>query len=532
MITIIAGGVIVALGGAILIWWMTNRLKAGRGRTFLRLVTLPLLVVLVAAASLYMVRAQSQLLPESTPLLAASESMNVQMGTLTQTLSSTGSLATADQKTLTFATSAPVTQVLVSEGDTVKAGDVLATVDSTSVDAQIRDAQTNLQSAQNALTALQAPPSDLDLKSAQLSVDAAEASLSGASQTGSSDTDIQIAALQAELAKNQLWQQQLSSGGSNPNQPNAYANSVMTAASLAQAESNVTAQEMSATEVANTGPDASQLSSANAQLTSAQANLDALTTGASDSQIRQAQINVETAQLALDEAETLRDNTQIVAPFDEIVAAVDLAVGEMPGAGSITLLDTSHYTITLSVDEKDITQLAVGQQVNVTVEALNNAAVTGTVTQVDPTPASTSNLVTYDVDVTLDGASVALRPGMTAIANVILNQVNNVIVIPNRFISTNAATGESSVEVETGTGSYAAVPVTLGATTDSESVVTNGLNVGETIVVLSSGTSGTSTQQRSGLGLLGGGALGGGGAPPGEFGGGGGFTRGSGGRGG
>ncbi|MBI1257715.1 MAG: efflux RND transporter periplasmic adaptor subunit [Chloroflexi bacterium] len=514
----IAGAAIVALGSAILIWWLTSRLKSSLVRKTVRIVGLPLLFAGVGVAGFVMARSQTDLVPQTTPITVVSESMKAQLGTLTQTLSSTGALTSADEKTLTFSTSAPVTAVNVKVGDTVKAGDVLATVATTDLDAQIASAQLSLDTAQASLDALKAPASDYDVKSAKLSVEAAQASLSSAAQSGTTATDIEIANIQVELAKNSLWQSQLnrdmSAARSNPNATNAYASQVASDASLASAEANVTAQELSAQATANDTSNSSQLSSASASLTSAQANLNELLAGASDSEIRQAEINVETAQLALDSAEKARSDASIIAPFDGVVAAVDLSVGTMPGSSGITLLDTSHYTITLSVDEKDITQLAVGQQVDVTVQALNNAQITGTVTHVDPTPASTTNLVTYNVEVTLDNSDAGLRPGMTAVANVILNQVGSVIVIPNRFITTNAVTNQSTVKVETAGGVYTDTPVTLGAVTDSESVVSGGLNVGQTIVILASGSSSSTTSGNS-LGLLGGlGGAGGAGGPP------------------
>ena len=516
LISTIAGTVVVVLAGAILIWGLTSRLHSGLLRKLLRIVALPLFMVGIGVTGFVMARSSATLVPQTTPITVVSETTKTQLGTLTQTLSSTGALTSADEKTLTFGASAPVTQVAVAVGATVKAGDVLAQMDTTDIDANIRDAQFNLDSAQAALDALKAPATDLDVQSAKLSVQAAEASLSSASQTGSSDTDKQIAALQEELSKNSLWQSQLSrdmsTSKSNPNAANAYASQVASDASLASAATNVEIQTLSSEATINKTADSSQLSSASAQLTSAQATLNELLAGASDAELRQAEISVETAQLSLDAAEKNKTDAELIAPFDGVVASVDLAVGEMPGTGGITLIDSSHYTITLSVDEKDITQLAVGQKVDVTVQALNNAKLTGTVTHVDPTPASTSNLVTYDVEVTLDSTEAALRPGMTAVANVILKQVGNVIVLPNRFITTNATTNQSTVKVETANGVYTDVPVTLGATTDTESVVSSGLNVGQTLVILSSGSSTTTTTGNS-LGLLGG--LGGAGGPPG-----------------
>ncbi len=221
--------------------------------------------------------------------------------------------------------------------------------------------------------------------------------------------------------------------------------------------------------------------------------------------VRKAQINIETAQLNLDSIEQQRDEAEIVAPFDGIVAAVNVEVGEMPpNSGAITLIDTNNYTITLSVDEKDIAQLAQGQAVNVSLQALNNVTLSGNVTRVDLSPSSTSDLVTYNVEVTLNPANAPVRPGMSAVANVVLNELNNVLVVPNRFITVNDRTQQSTVKVETADGTYTDVPVTIGAQTDSESAITAGINTGDKLVILASAATSGATRQGAGLGLFGG----------------------------
>ncbi|MEO8396701.1 MAG: HlyD family efflux transporter periplasmic adaptor subunit, partial [Chloroflexota bacterium] len=351
------------------------------------------------------------------------------------------------------------------------------------------------------------------------------------SQTGSTATDIQIAQLQEELSKNSLYQAQLnrdmSAASARPNAPNAQANDIQTTASLAQSESNVDISQLNYQSTVNDGPNASQLSSANAQLLSAQANLNSLTAGPDANQLRQAQIAVQTAQLSLDQAQTLRDNAVLKAPFDGVVAAVNIVQGTIPpSAGAITLINTSGYTITLSVDEKDITKLAVGQPVSLSVQALRNATVIGTVTRIDPAPTLSGQLVNYDVQVTLSGSEQRLRPGMTAVADVTLNQLDNILVLPNRFLTTNSTTNVSSVKVMTGTNNYQDVVVTLGTQTTSESQILSGLTAGQTVVILpAAGEAGAG----AGLGLFGRGAAGGGAFPGGGAAGGGAFPGGGGG---
>ncbi|MEO8395275.1 MAG: efflux RND transporter periplasmic adaptor subunit, partial [Chloroflexota bacterium] len=496
--------------------------------------------ILVFTVGILMARARvTTFVPQqTTPIIQPIESMTVKPGTLTVTLSSTGALTPADNQVLSFGASAPVTDVKVAVGDQVHAGDIMAQLDTTNIDAQIRNAQIGLTQAQNSLNALTAPPREIDLKIAEEGVTAAQASLSGASQTGSTATDIQIAQLQEEISKNSLWQAQLnrdmSAASARPNAPNADANNIQTAASLAQSQSNVDISQLNYQSTANDGPNASQLSSASAQLLSAQANLNSLTAGPDANQLRQAQIAVETAQLSLDQAQTLRDNAVLKAPFDGVVAAVNIVQGAIPpSTGAITLINISGYTITLSVDEKDITKLAVGQLVSLSVQALRNATVTGTVTRINPAPTLSGQLVNYAVQVTLSGSEQRLRPGMTAVADVTLNQLDNILVLPNRFLTTNATTNVSTVKVMTGTNNYQDVVVTLGTQTTSESQILSGLTAGQTVVILPA--AGEAGAGAAGFGLFGrgAGAPGGGGAFPGAgAAGGGGFTGGGGGGGG
>jgi HlyD family secretion protein len=505
--SIIAAPVILALGGTILIWWWTRRLSlSGVIRALVRFAGIPLFVVLVGVGT-FLANRSSPAAAQEAAVVTPSETMNVQKGTLTVTLNATGSLTPADEEVLTFDVSVPITDVMVSVGDHVQAGDVLARVDSTSIDAQIHSLQLNLEGAQNSLAALQEPPSEIEIELAQAQVQAAQASLSVASLNGPSAQDIEIARLNVELAKNSLWQAQVSRDAAE-NKPfagqenNAYANDVQQAAQLQQSDTNISIAQNNYESTANEGPNASGLASGNASLISAQANLDSLMAGADEAQLRKAEISVETAQLALDSAKKTLDETTLTAPFDGIVASVDFVKGTLPG--SITLIDTSSYTIMLSVDEQDITQLQVGQAVSLEVEALDNVKIPGTVSHIDPAPVSSESgqLVTYNVEVTLNSTDQLLRPGMSTVATVTLNQINDVIVVPNRFITVDATTQQATVKIETAPGKFEDIPVILGTRTDSESEVVSGLEVGQTLVILPS-TSETTT--RTGFGLFPGG---------------------------
>ena len=100
-------------------------------------------------------------------------------------------------------------------------------------------------------------------------------------------------------------------------------------------------------------------------------------------------------------------------------------------------------------------------------------------------------------------------------------------MLPNRFLTTNATTKQTTVKVMTGTNVYQDVVVTLGTQTTSESQILSGLTAGQTVVILPA--AGQSGAGAAGFGLFGRGAGGaGGGGFPGGGAGGGGFPGGGG----
>ena len=534
--TIVLASVAAFLIAVGVIWWLTKRLtKPGVLRTMIRLAglaSLTLVAVIVGLTSMQS-QAQTTVAIATTPIVA--ERATAELGTLKVTLDAVGSLEPVNVQDLTFGTSAAVKEVLVSVGDTVHAGDVLARMDSTDLEARLRDAELSLAQAQASLDSVLASATQLEIAAAEANITLAQAGLYSASQ-GPSDADVEIARLQEELAQNQVWQSQINrdmrvaqeearGGGVNWLEQQQYDSSVT------QAENSATISALDYEATVNDGPSGSSLASANAQLTSAQARLADLQAGASEPDIRRAQISVESAQLDVDNVRSALDNATLVAPFDGIVAEENLIVGVMPPAGSaITLIDVGHYALNLSVAEADVVNVALGQPVDLAVQAVNDAPVTGTITHLDVTPTQSGQLISYVAEVTVDPtADTPLRPGMSATATITLQAHENVLVLPNRFIETDAATQQTVVQVESAPGVYTSVPVTLGARNAETSEITSGLRAGQTVVLLAREATTTGQQGGLGFGILGGGQRPAGFEPPaGGFqgGGGGGFQGG------
>lgn len=511
--TIVLAAAAALLIGLGVFWWLSKRLiKPGVVRTLIRMAGLATVTLIAVSGGLTLMRSQTQAAAATTTTPLVSERATAELGTLTVTLDAVGNLEPGDTQALTFGASAPVTEVLVSVGDTVHAGDVLARVDTTNLEADLRDAELALAKAQASLDALLAPATELEIAAAEANITLAQAQLYSASQGGSSDTDIEIARLQEELARNQLWQSQINrdmrvaqeevrGGGVNWLEQQEFDSSVT------QAENSVTLAEIDYQDTLTDGPSGSSLASANASVASAERRLEELQGGPSETDLRRAQIAVESAQLEVDSARQALDDATLTAPFDGIVADENLIVGVVPPANSaITLIDTSRYTLNLSVAESDVINVAVGQSVDLAVQAVNDAPVTGTITRLDVSPTQSGQLIAYAAEVTVNPtADVPLRPGMSATATITLEAYQNVLLLPNRFIETDAATGQTVVQIETAPGVYTAVPVTLGARNAEESEITSGLSAGQTVVLLARESSTTTEQGGLGLGILGGG---------------------------
>ncbi len=445
------------------------------------------------------------------------ETGTVEVGTLTLTLDAAGSLTPADSRTLMFSVSAPVTEVLVQVGDTVQAGDILARLDTTDADQRIRVAELQLEQAQASLDSLLAPPTDLEIALAEAQVTLAQAQLYAASSNSSTDAiDIEIARLEEEIARNQLWQTQINRDQRVQMEEMrgdvTWVEQQEFDASVNNAEDSVTLAQMEYQDALNGGSTSySSVASANASLVEAQANLESLLAGPTESQRRQAEIQVEQARLNLESARESLDNYVLTAPFDGIVAEQNLIVGVNPPAtGAITLVDTSQYTIDLSIAESDVINVSEGQPVTINIQAFPDAEVTGVITTIDTVPTQDSQLVSYNAQVALNPAEVLLRPGMSATATIVLRQLDNVLLVPNRFISSDSVTGETVVTVETTPGTYETVPVTIGERSTTSSQILSGVEAGQTIVIIARELDAAATDTgRLGLGLFGGG-----GGPP------------------
>jgi HlyD family secretion protein len=217
-----------------------------------------------------------------------------------------------------------------------------------------------------------------------------------------------------------------------------------------------------------------------------QAQLDLLMAGATDAQIAAAEANVDQAQVALDSALLALERASLTAPFTGVVARVDVAVSEFasPQMPAFILVDDSQFRVEASVDEADIGWVKVAQPVQITLDAFPEQILMGTVIAVAPSAELDTGIVSYLVTIEIDHTDLALRGGMTANTEIIREQRENVLLVPNRAIWIDTETGKSFVEKMVD-GEIVIAFIEQGITNDQVSEVLGGLEDGDQLVVQS-----------------------------------------------
>jgi HlyD family secretion protein len=152
-------------------------------------------------------------------------------------------------------------------------------------------------------------------------------------------------------------------------------------------------------------------------------------TQASRAKITQSRASLASSRLDL-------GRTQIVSPIDGVVVNRQIDPGQTVQASfsAPTLFqiaqDLSKLQVKIMVDEADIGQVRQGQAVNFTVDAFPDRTFTGVVTQVRKQPEVQSNVVAYAVIAEADNPGGTLLPGMTANADIIIQQLTGVLKVP------------------------------------------------------------------------------------------------------
>ena len=482
------------------------------------------IMVLLLAAAMAVSACQAKPAATAQQLQTAT----VTRGSLQATVSASGTIVAHAQVAVPFQNSGQIKTINVKVGDQVKAGQVLASLDTSDLQVAVASAQAGLDSAQAKLASAKKTPLPSELQAAEAAVASAQAALQAAvnktahlsDQLIIEQNNLDNAATElndAQNAYNNLLEFPRSGAkGRAPFVPSAGQTWSQQKATLdnAQIDYQVAVANYN---LAAANVNDSSVQSAAAQVKQAQASLDTLKNTPAPEDVQLAELSVKNAQIALDQAKADLLKSQLIAPFDGVITNVNIQVGQQSSASTqpIVLADLSRLEAQVTVAETDVPRMAVGQTVQVTFDALTGQTFSAKVVEVALVGTVTSGVVNYPVTIALDqpstsSASQQIRSGMTANVTIVVEQRDNILLLPNRAVKTTGKQKIVSVVVD---GKPTPVNVTLGMSGDTESEVVSGLNEGDVVQVLQTTTS---TSGGGGLGGPGGGFGGPGGFRPGD----------------
>jgi macrolide-specific efflux system membrane fusion protein len=238
-----------------------------------------------------------------------------------------------------------------------------------------------------------------------------------------------------------------------------------------------------------------QVKIAEAQVRAARAQYEASSTDITEANWEIAKLTLKIEKLSLESAELNLDKAVIVAPFNGVVADISITEGEGISTAAlatpaISLVDTSEIEMQGYIDELDVASVKLAQAANITLDALPNEQVTGSVTFISPISTVRAGIVSYATTITLENPSAELKDGMSATAEVVVERRDNVLLIPNAVIQGTLQNPTVVVLVD---GQKEERQITLGLSDGFNTEVLSGLEEGEEVVVPAP----TSTQQSS-----------------------------------
>ena len=189
------------------------------------------------------------------------------------------------------------------------------------------------------------------------------------------------------------------------------------------------------------------------------------------------------AKEALSEFEAFVGDGTIYSDYDGTIMSVGYEAGDDLSASTsiVTFADTDAVTMTVSVSEEDISEIAIGDEVMIELNAYEDQTFSGEVESIDTSVSSGSSTVSYNVTVKINGDVDGIYTDMTGNVTFIEKQVADVVYVSNKAIINEGTV--SYVKVKDSDGTIEKKEVTTGFSDGVNVEITEGLSEGETVLI-------------------------------------------------
>ncbi len=468
----------------------TKKKKRGKaGRIVRKTVRTVVVLAVIAGAGLFGLKAYIQKQAESSDNESYSRAV-VTRGAMEETVYGTGTTSARNQTNVLAGADGTLTDLRVSVGDEVKAGDILAVLTNADLDDEITDLEFDLWELDDTIldtgvgskvTAVEAPAAGrvmaiyAGVGDDALAVFRREGALAIISTDGRMKVELSDVDASAGVALND----KLTVTGENFTAEGTVVDLTRQGTSL-----TLTIQDDSlpmGASVAVATMDGVTLGTATLEVNKPMAvssyggtiesvhaevgknvkrgeTLFKLTDSPITLKLENLRLQRETANKSLEEAKEQRENLIVIAPCDGTIATLNVSEGDEITNGALigSILEGEDMNLTIAVDELDVVEVAVGQKVKITVDALSDAEMDGEVYKIAPVGSNSGGVTTYDVELTFDAAGSGVRSGMNATGEITVASTDDTLYVPVEALMT---IGDATyLMVENGDGQTAAMP--------------------------------------------------------------------------
>jgi HlyD family secretion protein len=391
-----------------------------------KLIVIILLLVIVVGAGVYSVSVMSRPASEIDP----SRLTTVQRGDLARSVVAIGKIEPISKVEIKSKANGIIKEIKVQIGDIVQEGQILVELDKENLQARLHEARAALLGAQ------------ANVKAAQAELDKNKIEAEG--------VDVAFARRNRDRAE------QLAKDGLLP-------------------QSNLDDSRM-AVEVAE-----NRQRAANAQLSVTQAR------------VSQAEAIVAQSEAAVERAEEELSNATIRSPIKGMVLSRDVEIGSPVssilnlGAGATLVMvlgDIHEVFVRGKVDESDIGLVKLELPARIRVETFKDRQFDGRVTQISPLGVEKDNVVSFEVRVSIDNASGALRANMSANAEIVLEEHKGTLTVPEKAVIYDAQRNASIEVPAAGTRSgKEKKSVKVGLSNGTRTEIVQGLADGQKVIL-------------------------------------------------
>ena len=212
--------------------------------------------------------------------------------------------------------------------------------------------------------------------------------------------------------------------------------------------------------------------------------------------IQNAYESLRSREISMRNAQDTLSNYTITAPIDGTVIQKNVQAGESVESGKemCVIYDMSYLEMTINIDELDINQISVGQDVAVTADSVDGTF-NGKVTRVSMVGKTEGGTTTYPVTVQVEEYG-ALRPGMNVNAEIVVEQAADAIAVPNAaiergdvvLVTTASPSAPNALADMVAPDGYVYVQVETGVSDENYTEITSGLQEGDIVGYVSMDT--------------------------------------------